>query len=414
MGGGGAKRLPPPPPSTPDQLGTPRSYPPLPLATPNLGNWHLGFGRGMVHFQRVPSVFTPVSRGATFEGGFHRCTALDKNPLDSKVSLQPSPPEMNKYKSIYVNNVVVIDDWYSLDESLVGSRVKQTFADPETDSLYIFKEPNHRRDALIWSELIASFICGDLLDWPVQHAQIATRDGRVGNLLKYIFDPHHQTLIAGELLCKHYDPEFDPKQGRRHTWPLIRKIHEEFFGEKFVHTGSQYVTYWARAVAFDTLISNSDRHAENWSFILANDLENAPDEIKGGSLMAPFYDNGTSMGCEVDSVGLKRWFDNNGEVIISKLQAYTNRGCHHLRDGFNRYPFTELTRVVLSEFSDTRSEFEAVAGLDLSRLDPVFEDIMHLSELPEAFKMTAQRRVQITRLLQEGQARVIRALEESE
>lgn len=66
------------------------------------------------------------------------------------------------YHSINLDTVVCIDDWTALDEELAGSRVKRTVAEPETDDLYVFKESKERREAQIWSELIASFIAGDL------------------------------------------------------------------------------------------------------------------------------------------------------------------------------------------------------------------------------------------------------------
>lgn len=119
---------------------------------------------------------------------------------------------MAQYKTIDISTVVRIDDWHALDQELAGSRVKKTMAAPQADKLFVFKEPKPQRESQIWSELIASFISGDLLGWPVQHAQIATRNGRVGNLLKYVFNPESDTFLAGEQLCKHVDPDFDPVQ----------------------------------------------------------------------------------------------------------------------------------------------------------------------------------------------------------
>lgn len=315
---------------------------------------------------------------------------------------------MATYKSIDVSSPVQIECWNGLDEALAGSRAKQSFQDPITEQFYIFKEPKKDREAQIWSEVIASYIAGDLLNWPVQFAQIALNGDRVGNLLKYIYDPQEDQFLAGEQLCKHVDPHFDPIQGKRHTWPLINTIHDEFIGynpetrEFRPHISEDYRRFWVRTVAFDTLISNTDRHAENWALRIVKN---------GTSIMAPFFDNATSMGCEIDARGLSKWFSPEGEIILSKLKNYVNRGCHHLRDGTCRYKFEELALVVLKENSTMRSEYEAIAELDISRLDPVFEEIMAMTGLPEPARMTANRREQITQLLHEGKSRVTRTLE---
>ncbi|MBL4873264.1 MAG: hypothetical protein JKY41_07685 [Rhodobacteraceae bacterium] len=315
---------------------------------------------------------------------------------------------MALYKSIDLSAVIKIDDWHALDEELAGSRVKRTMANPQSDELFVFKEPKAQREAQIWSELIASFISGDLLEWPVQHAQIAMRDGRVGNLLKYVYDPHLETFLAGEQFCKHVDPGFDPVQGKRHTWELIKKIHNGFLGlneDGTIQNGpmrDMYFKFWARTIAFDTLISNTDRHAENWAILRSAD----------DFTMAAFYDNASSLGCEVENNGLNKWFSKDDFIIESKVSSYTANGCHHLREGDIRFKFEALTKLVLNELPEFRSEFEAIANLDLNPVEGVLNDICAINEVPEPAKMTSRRRVQITRLLQEGQARVIRALKE--
>ncbi len=129
---------------------------------------------------------------------------------------------MTKYKNIDISSVVQIKDWADLEDVLAGSRVKTTVSNPEDykqdkDRLYIFKQPKPLREAQIWSELIASFIAGDLLDWPVQHAQIAMREDQVGNLLGYIYDDQVDSFLSGKQFCMHLDSDFDPKQGTRHT-----------------------------------------------------------------------------------------------------------------------------------------------------------------------------------------------------
>jgi len=308
------------------------------------------------------------------------------------------------YNKIDISAIVQIDDWVALDEELAGSRVKRTVAEPETDNLYVFKEPKPQREAQIWSELIASFIAGDLLDWPVQHAQIAMKNGQIGNLLEYVYDPHSHIFLAGDQFCKHIDPDFDPKQGRRHTWALIKRLRSGTILDALQEDA--YFQFWAKAIAFDTLISNTDRHAENWAVLRPNKPE--ADLIE----MASLYDNASSMGCEVDKTGLDKWFSKDGKIIDSKVLSYIQNGCHHLRNGNARYRFEELARQFISDFPTLESEFISVAELDLKPIESVLDEICAMSNLPEVARMTSRRRQQIMRLLHEGQMRTIRALSE--
>lgn len=319
---------------------------------------------------------------------------------------------MVKRNHIDISSVRKIADWPSLDEPLAGSRVKTTVAEPATENLYIFKQPKEGREAQIWSELIASYISGDLLGWPVQHAQIAMRGEQVGNLLKYFYDPFSKAnavlFVPGEQLCKHVDPEYDPRQGKRHTWRLIRQIHDRFIGygedgKYMAHSSKDFNLFWVRTIAFDTLISNTDRHAENWALKFD----------QAGGLMAPFYDNATSLGCEFDEKSLcRKWFDNKGKINASKVKSYASSGCHHLRNDTERFKFEELAKKVLNEFPDMRSEYEAVASLDLRHVERLLTDIMYMTGIPEVAQMTSRRQAQIMALLQEGQSRVKRCLEE--
>lgn len=315
------------------------------------------------------------------------------------------------YNNIDISSVLQIEHWPSLDEPLAGSRVKTTVVDPETENFYIFKHPKEGREAQIWAELVASYISGDLLGWPVQHAQVAMRGAQVGNLLGYIYDLKTDSFYAGEQLCKHVDPDYDPKQGKRHTWDLIRKIHDNFLAydedrNLVLEISEMYNVFWMRMIAFDTLISNTDRHAENWALLGKRSTH---------VVMSPLYDNATSLGCEFDETSLERkWFNQKGEIIDLKVQSYASSGCHHLRNGTERFKFEELAMLVLNEYPDMRSEYEAIANLNLVHVERLLKDIMSIRDIPEVAQMTPRRSMQIMALLHEGQSRVKRCLKEIE
>jgi len=198
---------------------------------------------------------------------------------------------MATYKFISCDPVVDVSNWESIGRRDSGARTKETLFDAETGNLHLFKYPKEMREHQIWSELVASFIAGDLLEWEVQVTRIATRKGKVGNLLEYFYesatsadsqsfhsrmnessdrlgdkkrDKRSETLIEGVNLCRKIDSDYDVKKGERHTLPLILEVAENISASYEGLSKAEFLDFWARAIAFDSLISNQDRHAENW------------------------------------------------------------------------------------------------------------------------------------------------------
>lgn len=227
--------------------------------------------------------------------------------------------------------------------------------------------------------------------------------------MRYIYDPNEDIFIEGERFCKHIDPDFDPKQGRRHSWELVEKIQSN---TRMMVPGADkagfvsyddYFDFWARCLSFDVLISNTDRHAENWAIISSN----------GKFLMSPLYDNATSMGCEVDDKGLVKWFDDKNQIMASKVKSYAGKGRHHIRSNGRRCKLDEICSYVVQRHPSMRSIFEEVVELDLEPVNELLDMVMSLEAVPTAAKMTGMRKEQIMILLQIGKERIIRTLKET-
>jgi len=192
-------------------------------------------------------------------------------------SSRPDTPTGNlltEYKSISLNLVDNVETWDQTEETATGSRKKRTVISPHDGKHYIFKYPNNEKGHQIWSELIASYIAGDLLGWDVQHVSIGQIDRQPGNLLEYIYEPGsktvlQETFVEGWTYCQQVDLEYDEGKGRRHTLPLLLNVYEEVLRPKVKLSEDEFMTFWARAFAFDALISNSDRHAENWALVIS-------------------------------------------------------------------------------------------------------------------------------------------------
>ena len=308
---------------------------------------------------------------------------------------------MNDFTHISLEVVDDLDEWDVVEERPpTGSRSKRTLDRKSDGQLFIFKWPKHRREHQIWSELLGSFIAGDMLGWDVQHAALGIREGKPGNLLRYIYQPSQgEHIIDGWQLCKEIDPEFDVDKGQRHTFPLLLQTHTGVIGPKHDIERSAFMEFWSRAFALDTLISNTDRHAENWAIITC----------PTGNRMAALFDNGSSMGCGHETKGLDGDFDENGRLRAAKMEKFKRSGTHHARldkPGKQRASYESLCRKLLSCFPEGRAIFEQVACIDVGAVRTLTHEIVDRVKLPEPYAMTGRRAEHICAILQMGMERI--------
>jgi hypothetical protein len=307
---------------------------------------------------------------------------------------------LSEEKFIAFDPILQVDDWDRAEEVPTGTREKMTVIEPETGQHYIFKYPKERREHQLWSELLASFIGGDLLKWDVQTTGIARSDGRLGNLLRYVYEPGTKTAVQevfteGWSLCIQVDPSFDQGKGTRHTLPLLNRVFEEVLSPDYNVQREVFFDFWAEALAFDALISNTDRHAENWAIITAPD----------GSRMAPLYDNGSSLGCGIDRVGLDRTFDNKGQILDKHLAQQRKKGRHHLRcaePAKHGGLFEDVCVEFLRIYPEGRSRFEAAGAVDIEAVCVLMDSIANRIQVDDDYFLSERRRQHICAMLQIG------------
>lgn len=308
------------------------------------------------------------------------------------------------------DQIVDVTDWGRAEEVPTGSRAKLTVIQPESGQSFIFKEPKERREHQVWSELLASFIAGDLLDWDVQQVAIARRGERVGNLLTYIFEPGDRRgddgkkiaqdiFFEGWKFCTEVMPNFDVGKGTKHTWPLLTKVCDELLVSTYGLERDDFFDFWARAFALDGLISNVDRHAENWAVM----------QTQGICRMAALYDHGSSLGCMIDQIGLDRAFDANGSLYPLHMEKMRTGGKHHVRAvecSKKGSPFEEICCKFLDDHPEGLKRFQEVASLDLTAVSELMQRLGELSPLPNHFILSERRQQHICAMLQIGLERI--------
>ena len=300
-----------------------------------------------------------------------------------------------------------LDTWEVAEERPTGSREKCTLIRQGDTAYFVFKHPKRQREHQIWSELLASYIAGDLLGWDVQHVSLGVLSGNPGNLLRYIYRPHtEEQFIEGYYLCSEVDLDYDAIKGQHHTFPLLLRTYDEVISPRYGISRADFMDFWSRAFALDTLISNTDRHAENWAIV----------ESPSGARMAALYDNGSSMACGLDSVGLDRSFGEHQELRPDWVRRFRNSGRHHVRledPAKNGALFEPLCRKLLDTYPEGRAAFERAVEIDLEAVRALTHNIIQRVDLPGNYALTEKRAVHIHAVLQIGRQRIQNILREN-
>lgn len=181
---------------------------------------------------------------------------------------------------------------------------------------YLFKQSDKKYPEQFWAETIA-YIAGCQLGVEVPPAYIAYHSKRemCGALIEWFFVDGEQFFDSGGNRLQKLMPNYDRKKGTHHNFQLVQRA-----CTRALRNGLQgdWLLYWAKAFVFDVLIGNTDRHQDNWGFLTWTENGN-PCE-----LLAPLFDNGTSLGMEKGLQQVGVWDDK-------QCEAYVNKGYHHMR-----------------------------------------------------------------------------------
>lgn len=308
-----------------------------------------------------------------------------------------------------------------------GTCDKQVVVDPRDGTLCIFKLPKKDRKHQIWSEMLASLIAGHL-GWDVQRAGVAVKKDpssgkivQVGNLLPYVMRTNenggNETLINGEDFFldanseyRNYDKKFGKRVwGSANTLPLLlngvyQQLHRQHGIEK-----TDFFDFLSRMFAFDTLITCTDRHPDNWGIITD---ENDPRKNR----MAPFFDNASSLGCSESNAKIGSSFDKNGNMIKKRKDGIKGKFRHHVRldePARKGATFLKVSKAFLNGCPEGRAAFEEAARLEIDKVDALMSSIRERFDLPRQYALTETRQTHIRVMLEIGKERIERILKET-
>ncbi|NEP77182.1 MAG: HipA-like protein [Okeania sp. SIO3B3] len=182
-----------------------------------------------------------------------------------------------------------------LETEQLGTKEKFWYCQDELNYLYKKARPNTGE---AWAEKIASELC-ELLKLPHAHYELANWKGNLGTISPS-FVPENKTLILGNQILVKIDeiyPEFSPNnyQVSKHTLDIVVEaiannsininLPLNWKPPKGIETVIEtFIGY----LLLDAWIGNTDRHHENWGFIMNNSVS-----------LTPTFDHASSLGREL-------------------------------------------------------------------------------------------------------------------
>jgi hypothetical protein len=222
---------------------------------------------------------------------------------------------------------------------------------------YLFKLATGRRAPQLWSEVIAYRIATLVgLNVPPCFVAVDHGKGEVGALVEFFYAYPGEPIAAELTHAADLLQRF--RRGRRTDRPHCLRLNLAVCRARRIE---DVVGWWARTLAFDALIGNTDRHPENWGLL----RRSSP----GGGLQswsfAPVFDNGTSLGYEIPEDRL---------AVASepaRLAAYIKRGRHHC--GWDlatdwTTPHMDLCLRLIERYPEAVAAMQGMVAFDASRI----------------------------------------------
>ncbi len=304
-----------------------------------------------------------------------------------------------------------------------GTRSKKYVQAPDGKYYYFkksLKKPGYEYFYEFWNEIIATEL-GNMLGFNMLRYDLAIDGIEMGCLSESMISADGEELIEGGKYLQALENRFNPelKEARKmYSFQLIEHALTEFK----LH---DYIDRIVEVIIFDAVISNGDRHQENWAFVseltlITGGLKEFEDavkkdehltlpkwmlkifgqiidyekkelksEVKAAHLylqkvkgFAPIYDSGSSLGRELSEEKIQTLLKDE-----QQFQAYLRRGNSEIHwDNSKLNHFDLIAKLLESSYSE-------IVCVTINRIlerfnESNFEKMMMVidNEVPEIFK----------------------------
>ena len=308
--------------------------------------------------------------------------------------------------------IIDITEWPADEEFLEaypeGARPKRTaFSTSSPEQSYIrpdwrhmFKRSSGRYPEQFWAEIIAHKIAMMLgINAPPCYPAYDGGIEKYGALSPWFYEDGVEDFFSAGNFFTRFIENFDRDKGTQHNLITAMNFNSTVLG------GSSSHEFWLMMM-YDSIIGNTDRHQDNWGHIVqAKRLSRSVAQRQRRThnykwRFCPWFDNGTSLGHEMQPTRFTKW-------SVKDLDLYIRRGQHHIR-----HSLEDLSRVkhiesieIIRTLPTRKDAFTRLARFRDSELGDFLQEIVDLKvsaggNLTQAradfmLKLTA-RRVQLS------------------
>lgn len=282
-----------------------------------------------------------------------------------------------------VNSGVDVTGWPSDDEFLVypeGARNKSRLICPSDipydflipNHFYLFKHSTDWSPEQYWIEIL-SYRLGSSIGVPVPPAFVAfdTDNDSAGALIEWFYGGSNsgpQRFIPGGDYMQRLIVDYDRKRGKKHNFETLLILCKAL--EKNITFKGSWLAYWAKALTFDALIGNADRHHDNWGIIQT--MSDSDNSVIESIEFSPVFDNGSSMGFEIRSDKLASLSE------VERMSKYVSKGLHHLKWAKNdtkKARHGEMLLNLVSKFPDSLQYIQETLDFDTVVFSDIVEEL---------------------------------------
>ncbi|MBS0289021.1 MAG: HipA domain-containing protein [Proteobacteria bacterium] len=305
------------------------------------------------------------------------------------IALKEQPPDQ------IVDVGPFLKEYYEVYQE--GAREKASFVWPEKPAvphsfcipsrLYMFKLSRGVYPEQFWIEIFA-YQLGCLIDVPVPPAFVAydSENKQAGALIEWFYNQDEDLYLRGGDIMQSLIEDYDVEKGLKHNLQSI------FAYLKSLNRGANnWMRAWVKMLTFDALLGNSDRHQGNWGIVTKKGLlPQGNDEGKEPMrMMSPAFDNGTSMGIEIQEKDFEKFNDSR------HMERYLNKGKPHLKWDLNQDRKTRdnhesFIKKMIQAYPDYKEDM--ISGLQFSKtqVKEIFERLAGFEITPRFSKARAQ------------------------
>ena len=215
--------------------------------------------------------------------------------------------------------IIIVNPEHRIDNEQMGSKRKFWFSENTTAPQWLFKYPR-LGSGEHWAEKIAEQIA---LKLEIEHAEVelAVCEDEQGIISKD-FTGKNSSMVHGNDFMSISDIEYDLHKKFKQSQHTVERIFKmlsnlDFTMTPYVRENSNQFKF-TKYLLFDALITNTDRHHENWGVVIKHiDCENFSSYE---AYIAPSYDHASSLGREFTDIKRDAIRRNNG------VAKYIERG----------------------------------------------------------------------------------------